>query len=175
MTGVKGKQLFDINHSLLSMYCDLDLLTLKFIGHILHSWGVLIWIFMMVGVKGKQLCDIKAIFGYQCIVTLTLDLLTLKFMGLILDLWRVFVWSFMMTDIKGKQLCDINHFYLSMHCDLWHFDPEIHRAYPWLMGSLCAKFSYQCIVTLTFDILIRKPLDHEPGGVLCSTLGQISD
>ena len=33
-----------------------DLLTSKSIGHILASWGVCMWSFMMIGVKGKQLC-----------------------------------------------------------------------------------------------------------------------
>ena len=33
-----------------------DLLTSKSIGHILDSWGVCMWSFMMIGVKGKQLC-----------------------------------------------------------------------------------------------------------------------
>ena len=28
----------------------------KSIGHILDSWGVCMWSFMMIGVKGKQLC-----------------------------------------------------------------------------------------------------------------------
>ena len=32
------------------------LLTSKSIGHILASWGVCIWSFMMICVKGKQLC-----------------------------------------------------------------------------------------------------------------------
>ena len=31
-------------------------LTSKSIGHILDSWGVCMWSFMMIGVKGKQLC-----------------------------------------------------------------------------------------------------------------------
>ena len=31
-------------------------LTWKSIGHILDSWGVCMWSFMMIGVKGKQLC-----------------------------------------------------------------------------------------------------------------------
>ena len=31
-------------------------LTSKSIGHILASWGVCMWSFMMIGVKGKQLC-----------------------------------------------------------------------------------------------------------------------
>ena len=43
-------------HFLKSMHCDLDLLTLKSIGHILASWRVCMWSFMMIGVKGKQLC-----------------------------------------------------------------------------------------------------------------------
>ena len=33
-----------------------DLLTSKSIGHIFASWGVCMWSFMMIGVKGKQLC-----------------------------------------------------------------------------------------------------------------------
>ena len=39
-----------------SMHCDLDVLTQKPLGHILHSSGVCMWSFMMIGVKGKQLC-----------------------------------------------------------------------------------------------------------------------
>ena len=38
------------------MHCDLDLWTSKSIGHILDSWGVCMWSFVMIGVKGKQLC-----------------------------------------------------------------------------------------------------------------------
>ena len=38
------------------MHCDLDLLTSKSIWHILDSWGVCMWSFMMIGVKGKHLC-----------------------------------------------------------------------------------------------------------------------
>ena len=33
-----------------------DLLTSKSIGHILASWEVCMWSFMIIGVKGKQLC-----------------------------------------------------------------------------------------------------------------------
>ena len=38
------------------MTLTFDLLTSKSIGHILDSWGVSMWSFMMIGVKGKQLC-----------------------------------------------------------------------------------------------------------------------
>ena len=38
------------------MTLTFDLLTSKSVGHILASWGVCIWSFMMIGVKGKQLC-----------------------------------------------------------------------------------------------------------------------
>ena len=38
------------------MTLTFDLLTSKSIGHILDSWGVCVWSFMMIGVKGKQLC-----------------------------------------------------------------------------------------------------------------------
>ena len=31
-------------------------LTSKYIGHILASWGVCMWSFMIIGAKGKQLC-----------------------------------------------------------------------------------------------------------------------
>ena len=66
-----------------------------------------------------------------------------------------------------------------MHCDLdlWPFDPEVNRAYPWLMGSVPVKFHEDrckgetvmhikpfyltpCIVTLTFDLL--TPRSTEP-------------
>ena len=79
-------------------------LTLKSIGHILASWGVCMWSFMMIGVKGKQLCA-GIIFSNLCIVTLTFDLLTSKSIGHILDSWGVCMWSFMMIGVKGKQLC----------------------------------------------------------------------
>ena len=51
----------------------------------------------------------------------------------------VFVWSFMLIDEKEKQLCDINYFQLSMHCDLWPFDPKINRTHPQFMESCCIK------------------------------------
>ena len=38
------------------MTLTFDLLTSKSIGQILDSWGVCMWSFMMIGVKGKQLC-----------------------------------------------------------------------------------------------------------------------
>ena len=38
------------------MTLTFDLLTSKSIGHILASWGVCMWSFMMIGIKGKQLC-----------------------------------------------------------------------------------------------------------------------
>ena len=38
------------------MTLTFDLLTSKSIGHILDSWRVCMWSFMMIGVKGKQLC-----------------------------------------------------------------------------------------------------------------------
>ena len=112
-----------------------------------------------------------------------LYLWTLKSMELILDSWGVFVWSFILTGVKWKQWCDIDHCTVTLT-----FDPEIHRAHSRLMGSLCAKFhddkckgkavmrqnnftffifnlaifSYQCIVTLTFDLLTRKSLGQNP-------------
>ena len=44
----------DIKNSIVTL--TFDLLTSKSIGHILASWGVYMWSFMMIGVKGKQLC-----------------------------------------------------------------------------------------------------------------------
>ena len=50
----------DVPETIYSSLCivtlTFDLLTSKSIGHILDSWGVCMWSFMMIGVKGKQLC-----------------------------------------------------------------------------------------------------------------------
>ena len=54
-------------------------LTSKSIGHILASWGICMWSFMMIGVQGKH--------------------------G---DPWGFCMWSFMMIGVKGKQLCTGN-------------------------------------------------------------------
>ena len=86
----KGKATMRHNYFYLSMHCDLDLWTPKSIGYILDSWGVFVGSFIMISVKGKQLCariifpDL-AIFSYQCIVTLTFDLLTRNSLSHILN------------------------------------------------------------------------------------------
>ena len=53
----KGKAIMRHNHFRQSMHCDLDLCTQKSLGYIHHSSGVCAWSFMMIGGKGKQLCD----------------------------------------------------------------------------------------------------------------------
>ena len=121
------------------MHCDLDLLTSKYIGHILGSWGVCMWTFMKIGVKRKQLCAGN---HFQSFMHCDLDLWTSKYIGHILASWGVCMWSFMMIGVKRKQLCAGNHFQSFMHCDLdlWPFDLNIYRAHPWLIGSLHVKF-----------------------------------
>ena len=133
---------------------------------------------MMKGVKGKQLCNTNH-FRYQCIVTLTFNH---KINRAHLNSWGVFVWSFMIIGCKEKQNCDINHFPLSMHCDLDHLTAKSIGHILDSLGvvvwsfmiisekrkHLCAGiilpyyaiFGYQCIVTLTFDLLTQKSLEH---------------
>ena len=106
-----------------AMHYDLDLLTKKSIGHILHSGSFYIkfhddkcegkadhWPFdlnintrVTSSTHGESLC-----------MKVHVDRCT----------------------VKGKQLCDITHFRLSMYCDL----PKINRADLRLLGSLCMKF-----------------------------------
>ena len=50
----RGDNIQDIKISIVTL--TFDLLTSKSIGHILASWGVCMWSFMMIDVKGKQLC-----------------------------------------------------------------------------------------------------------------------
>ena len=56
----KGKACSYAPETIFSNLCivtlTFDLWTSKSIGHILASWGVCMWSFMMIGVKGKQLC-----------------------------------------------------------------------------------------------------------------------
>ena len=57
--GCKGKAVMrrkTIFSNLCIVTLTFDLLTSKSIGHILASWGVCMLSFMMIGVKGKQLC-----------------------------------------------------------------------------------------------------------------------
>ena len=63
--------------------------------------------FIIIGEKGKQLCNIN---HFQLSMHCDLDLLTPKSIGHILTSWGVFALSFMMIVVKGKKLCDINLF-----------------------------------------------------------------
>ena len=52
---VMRRKPFSVMYALI-VTLTLDLLTSKSIGHILDSWGVCMWSFMMIDAKGKQLC-----------------------------------------------------------------------------------------------------------------------
>ena len=90
-------------------------LTLKPIGHILNSWGVFVWSFIMIGEKGKQLWNIT---HFQLSMHCDLD------------------------DDRCKKKVVMRRKPFSVIYALWPwpFDLKIYRAHPWLMGSLHVKF-----------------------------------
>ena len=106
----------------------------------------------------------ETIFNHQCPMTLTFDLLTLKSIGHILDKWGASAWSFMIIGGLQGQLWSGNGFQSSMphDLDLWPFDPEINRAHPWLMGSMCMKFHDHRWITES--VMVRKLfiINHAP-------------
>ena len=143
------------------------LFTLISLGNnILDSWGVCVWSFMIVGVKGKQLCA-KHLLSNQCIVTFAFGL-QIKRAHWILHSW-------------GESGCEVSWLCKRetiMHQKLfsvikalwpWPLDPKIDKAHPQLMGGgggVCMWIFIiagvdgkrktisrnQCIVSLTFDL-----------------------
>ena len=162
-----------------------DLLTSKSIGHILDSWWVSVWSFMIIGWLQSQLSS-----GNHFQITMRHDL----------DLWpfdpkinrahpwlmgskcmkfhdhrwitesvivRKLVWR---TDRLTDRLTDRQTeckpivpsgftggglITMRHDLDLWPFDLKINRAHPWLMVSKCMKFQ-PCAMTLTFDLKINR-------------------
>ena len=144
------------------MTLTVDLLTPKSIGHILDSWGVSVWSFMIIGWLQSQLSS-----GNHFQITMPHDL----------DLWpfdlkinrahpwlMVSVWSFMIIGWLQSQLSSGNHFQITMRhdLDLWPFDLKINRAHPWLMVSKCMKFHDHRLITES--VIVRKPFsnNHAP-------------
>ena len=194
MIGVKGKQLCDTNHFQLSMHWDLDLWHYdpkinrahpRFIGSLCvkcHDDKT------FFSVKRKQLCTRTiwpnfAIFGYQCIVTLTFDHFTLTSLGHILESFWSLCMKFHEDRCKGKAIMQHKPFSVINALWPWPFDPKINRTHCRLMWSLCVKchddktffsvkrkqlctrtifyltlpfFGYQCIVTLTLTVWQKK-------------------
>ena len=99
--------LWSRNHFQTSIIHDLDLLTPKSIGHILDSWGVSVWSFMIIGWLQSQLSSGN---HFQITMRHDLDLWTSKSIGRILDSWWVSVWSFMIIGWLQSQLSSGNHF-----------------------------------------------------------------
>ena len=121
------------------MHCDLDLLTSKSIGHILASWGVCMWSFMMIGVKGKQLCAGN---HFQWFMHCDLDLWPFD-----LKIYRAHPCLMGSLHVKlhddrckGKAVMRRKPFSVIYALWPWPFDLKIYRAHPCLMGSLHVKF-----------------------------------
>ena len=148
------------------MTLTFDLLTSKSIGHILDSWWVSVWSFMIIGWLQSQLSS-----GNHFQITMRHDL----------DLWpfdlkinRAHPWLMVSKCMKfhpwlmvskcmimiigwlQSQLSSGNHFQITMRhdLDLWPFDPKINRAHPWLMGSKCMKFHDHRWITES--VIVRK-------------------
>ena len=139
------------------MTLTFDLLTSKSIGHILDSWWVSVWSFMIIGWLQSQLSSAN---HFQITMRHDLDLLTSKSIGRILDSWWVSVWSFMIIGWLQSQLSSGNHFQITMRhdLDLWPFDLKINRAHPWLMVSKCMKFHDHRLITES--VIVRKPFSN---------------
>ena len=101
------------------MHCDIDPLTPKLRGHILNSWWVLVWSFMMIGVKGKQLFDINL---FQLSMHCDLDLwpldckIDMAHPGLMESMESLCV-KFHDNKCKGKAVMHRNHF--TYPCYFW--------------------------------------------------------
>ena len=119
------------------MTLTFDLLTSKCIGHILDSWGVCMWSFMMIGVFRVSTYAPETIFSNLCIVTLTFDL----------KIYRAHPWlmgslhvKFHDDRCKGKAVMRRKPFSVIYALWPWPFDLKIYRAHPCLIGSLHVKF-----------------------------------
>ena len=112
------------------MILTFDLLTSKSIGHILDSWGVCMWSFMMIGVKGKQLCAGN---HFQSFMHCDLDLWPFD-----LKIYRAHSWLMESLHVK-------------FHDDRCK-GKAVMRRKPFL--------SNLCIVTLTFNFLTLKSVGH---------------
>ena len=145
------------------MTLTFDLLTSKSIGHILDSWWVSVWNFMIIGWLQSQLSS-----GNHFQITMRHDL----------DLWpfdpkinRAHPWLMGSKCMKfhdhrwiTESVIVGNHFQITMRhdLDLWPFDPKINRAHPWLMGSKSMKFHDHRWITES--VIVRKPFsnNHAP-------------
>ena len=128
------------NNLQLSMLCDLDLWTPKYIGHILNSWGVFVWSFMIIKLimQHKPFSVISALWPW---------LLCWKINRAHPRLLGSLCMKFRDDRCKGKAIMRRDyftkpcHFWLSMHCDLdlWPLNPKIAGAHPRLIRSLYVK------------------------------------
>ena len=121
------------------MTLTFDLLTPTPIGHTLHSSGVFVWSFMMIGVKGKQLCDIN---NFQKSMNCDLDLwpFDLKIYRAHPCLMGSLHVKFHDDRCKGKAVMRRKPFSVIYALWPWPLDLKIYRAHPWLMGRLHVKF-----------------------------------
>ena len=139
------------------MTLTFDLLTSKSIGHILDSWWVSVWSFMIIGWLQSQLSS-----GNHFQITMRHDL----------DLWpfdlkinRAHPWLMVSKCMKfhdhrliiesvivRKPFSKIT---MRHDLDLWPFDLKINRAHPWHMVSKCMKFhDHRLIIE---SVIVRKP------------------
>ena len=155
------------------MTLTFDLLTSKSIGHILASWGVCMWSFMMIGVKGKQLCAGN---HFQSFMHCDLDLWTfdLKMYRAHPCLMGSLHLKFHDDRCKGKAVMCRKPFSVIYVLWPWPFDLKIYRAHPCLMGvcmwsfmmigvkgkQLCAGNHFQSFMHCDLDLLTSKSIGH---------------
>ena len=135
------------------MTLTFDLLTSKSIGHILDSWWVSVWSFMIIGWLQSQLSS-----GNHFQITMRHDL----------DLWpfdlkinRAHPWLMVSKCMKFHdhrlitESVIVRKPFSNNHAPWpWPLDPKINRAHPWLMGSKCMKFHDHRWITES--VIVRK-------------------
>ena len=143
------------------MTLTVDLLTPKSKGHILDSWGVSVWSFMIIGWLQSQLSS-----GNHFQITMRHDL----------DLWpfdlkinRAHPWLMVSKCMKFHdhrlitESVIVRKPFSNNHAPWpWPFDLKINRAHPWLMVGKCMKFHVHWLITES--VIVRKPFsnNHAP-------------
>ena len=144
-----------------AMTLTVDLLTPKSIGHILDSWWVSVWSFIIIGWLQSQLSS-----GNHFQITMRHDL----------DLWpfdlkinRAHPWLMVSKCMKFHdhwlitESVIVRKPFSNNHAPWpWPLDLEINRAHPWLMVSKCMKFHDHWLITES--VIVRKPFsnNHAP-------------
>ena len=120
----KGKAIMQVKPFHFSMHCDLDFLTPKSRGHILHSLGVFMWIFIDDRCKGKEIIQHKTIAVMNALCP-----------------WLLTFWPWNQEGISSimqdKTFSIVNALWP------WPFDPEFKRAHHPLFGGLYVNFHWR--------------------------------